>query len=57
VAAMTLGQADSHITKPWMLELDLYSVVSPLRVKAIAPTPNLLTAIEGNRTFSPFTAT
>jgi thioredoxin reductase (NADPH) len=28
VAAMTLGQADSHITKPWMLEQDLYSVVS-----------------------------
>ena len=28
VAAMILGQADSHITKPWMVELDLYSVVS-----------------------------
>jgi thioredoxin reductase (NADPH) len=28
VAAMTLGQADSHITKPWMLEQELYSVVS-----------------------------
>jgi thioredoxin reductase (NADPH) len=28
VAAMTLGQADSHITKPWMLEQDLYPVVS-----------------------------
>jgi thioredoxin reductase (NADPH) len=28
VQAMILGQADSHITKPWMLEQDLYSVVS-----------------------------
>ena len=28
VQAMTLGQADYHITKPWMLELDLYRVVS-----------------------------
>jgi thioredoxin reductase (NADPH) len=28
VQAMTLGQADSHITKPWMLEQDFYSVVS-----------------------------
>jgi thioredoxin reductase (NADPH) len=28
VQAMTLGQADSHIAKPWMLEQDLYSVVS-----------------------------
>jgi thioredoxin reductase (NADPH) len=28
VQAMILGQADSHITKPWMLELDLYSVVT-----------------------------
>lgn len=28
VQAMILGQADSHITKPWMVELDLYSVVS-----------------------------
>ena len=25
---MILGQADSHITKPWMVELDLYSVAS-----------------------------
>jgi hypothetical protein len=25
---MTLGQADSHSTKPWMLEQELYSVVS-----------------------------
>src|SRR5215467_8909627 len=28
VAAMTLGQADYHITKPWMLEQDLYRQVS-----------------------------
>jgi thioredoxin reductase (NADPH) len=28
VAAMTLGQADYHITKPWMLERDLYRVIS-----------------------------
>src|SRR5215470_16234302 len=28
VKAMTLGQADYHLTKPWMLELDLYSQVS-----------------------------
>jgi thioredoxin reductase (NADPH) len=28
VRAMTLGQADYHITKPWMLEQDLYRVVS-----------------------------
>lgn len=28
VRAMTLGQADYHITKPWMLEQDLYLVVS-----------------------------
>ena len=28
VQAMTLGQADYHITKPWMLEQDLYRVVS-----------------------------
>src|SRR5664279_2447229 len=28
VQAMTLGQADYHITKPWMLELDLYRMVS-----------------------------
>jgi thioredoxin reductase (NADPH) len=28
VQAITLGQADYHITKPWMLEQDLYRVVS-----------------------------
>jgi thioredoxin reductase (NADPH) len=28
VEAMTLGQADYHITKPWMLEQDLYRAVS-----------------------------
>ncbi len=28
VEAMTLGQADYHITKPWMLEQDLYRVVA-----------------------------
>jgi thioredoxin reductase (NADPH) len=28
VRAMTLGQADYHITKPWMLEQDLYRAVS-----------------------------
>ncbi len=28
VQAMTLGQADYHITKPWMLEQDLYRIVS-----------------------------
>jgi thioredoxin reductase (NADPH) len=28
VGAMTLGQADYHITKPWMLEQDLYRQVS-----------------------------
>ena len=28
VQAMTLGQADYHLTKPWMLEQDLYRVVS-----------------------------
>lgn len=28
VRAMTLGQADYHITKPWMLEQDLYRVVA-----------------------------
>jgi thioredoxin reductase (NADPH) len=28
VQAMTLGQADYHITKPWMLEQDLYRLVS-----------------------------
>ncbi len=28
VQAMTLGQADYHITKPWMLEQDLYRVVA-----------------------------
>ena len=28
VQAMTLGQADYHITKPWTLEQDLYRVVS-----------------------------
>jgi thioredoxin reductase (NADPH) len=28
VQAMTLGQADYHITKPWMLEQDLYRQVS-----------------------------
>ena len=28
VAAMTLGQADYHITKPWLLEPDLYRMVS-----------------------------
>jgi thioredoxin reductase (NADPH) len=28
VQAMTLGQADYHITMPWMLEQDLYRVVS-----------------------------
>jgi thioredoxin reductase (NADPH) len=28
VQAMTLGQADYHITKPWMLEQDLYREVS-----------------------------
>ena len=28
VNAMTLGQADYHITKPWMLEQDLYRQVS-----------------------------
>ena len=28
VEAMTLGQADYHITKPWMLEQDLYRQVS-----------------------------
>jgi thioredoxin reductase (NADPH) len=28
VQAMTLGEADYHITKPWMLEQDLYRVVS-----------------------------
>ena len=27
VQAMILGQADSHITKPWMLEQDLYKMV------------------------------
>jgi thioredoxin reductase (NADPH) len=28
VQAMTLGQADYHITKPWMLEQDLYRLIS-----------------------------
>lgn len=28
VQAMTLGQADYHITKPWVLEQDLYRVVA-----------------------------
>ena len=28
VQAMTLGEADYHITKPWMLEQDLYRVIS-----------------------------
>jgi thioredoxin reductase (NADPH) len=28
VQAMTLGQADYHITKPWTLEQDLYRVIS-----------------------------
>ena len=28
VQAMTLGEADYHFTKPWMLEQDLYRVVS-----------------------------
>jgi len=28
VEAMTLGDADYHITKPWMLEQDLYRMVS-----------------------------
>lgn len=28
VEAMTLGQADYHITKPWLLESDLYRLVS-----------------------------
>src|SRR5215475_9261256 len=28
VEAMTLGQADYHLTKPWLLEQDLYRVVS-----------------------------
>ncbi len=28
VQAMTLGQADYHITKPWLLEQDLYRVLS-----------------------------
>jgi thioredoxin reductase (NADPH) len=28
VQAMTLGQADYHITKPWILEQDLYRLVS-----------------------------
>ena len=27
VQAMTLGEADYHLTKPWMLEQDLYRVV------------------------------
>jgi len=28
IEAMTLGQADYHITKPWLLEQDLYRVIS-----------------------------
>ncbi len=28
VQAMTLGQADYHLTKPWMLEQDLYRLIS-----------------------------
>ena len=28
VQAMTLGQADYHLTKPWMLEQDLYRQIS-----------------------------
>jgi thioredoxin reductase (NADPH) len=28
VQAMTLGQADYHLTKPWLLEQDLYRVIS-----------------------------
>ena len=28
VQAMTLGQADYHLTKPWMLEQDLYREIS-----------------------------
>ncbi len=28
IQAMTLGQADYHITKPWLLEQDLYLMVS-----------------------------
>jgi thioredoxin reductase (NADPH) len=28
VRAMTLGQADYHLTKPWMLEPDLYRMIS-----------------------------
>jgi thioredoxin reductase (NADPH) len=28
VQAMTLGQADYHLTKPWMLEQDLYRAIS-----------------------------
>src|SRR5947209_7708738 len=28
VQAMTLGQADYHLTKPWMLEHDLYREIS-----------------------------
>ena len=28
IRAMTLGQADYHLTKPWMLEQDLYREIS-----------------------------
>ena len=28
IQAMTLGQADYHITKPWLLEQDLYRMIS-----------------------------
>ena len=37
VQAMTLGQADYHMTKPWMLELDLYRAISEFLARIRKP--------------------
>ena len=49
VQAMTLGQADYHITKPWMLEQDLYREVSGFLAEWAKDQRGRLRAVPGHR--------
>lgn len=56
VQAMTLGQADYHLTKPWMLEQDLYCVISEFlaeRAKDQEAGFDLFPSLAGTRTGAP----
>jgi len=51
VQAMTLGQADYHLTKPWMLEQDLYREISEFLAEwATRQASSCSTSSGGSRT-------